>query len=174
MPWGTRWSSCWSFCTIRPYSARHGSWRSQRAQCTICSSRARAKVSWQRRRLIWCFTPLPRIAANRWCTNFWRVKHCRKKRRPITFTVNTQEKEAGKLWSTIWNSRLFGNNRVGDKGQKAGNLIRRSHNGQKAWNTTVWSQTTYVVTMGHGSVHSISRILQHHLSTIFGIIHHKS
>ncbi len=78
------------------------------------------------------------------------------------------------------NPRLFGNNCVWDKGQKAWNLKRKSHNGQKAWNIIRTSHKTIppLVTNhircynGHGSVHSISRILQHHVSTIFDITHH--
>ncbi len=105
MPWGARCSSCRPFCAIRPCSARQGSWRSQRARWTICSSRASAKVRWQRQRLVRYCTPVPRIAANRRCTKFRSLnKHYRKKRRLITFTVNMQEKKAEEPWSKYCDS----------------------------------------------------------------------
>ncbi len=93
MPWGARCRSSWSFCAIRPFRARRGRRCRQRARWTKCSSRTRAEVSWHRRGLSNCSTPLPRIAAHRWCTKFRSlIKHCRKKRRPITVTVNALER----------------------------------------------------------------------------------
>jgi hypothetical protein len=110
MTWGARCSSCWPFYAIRPYSARQGSWRRQRVRWTISSSRARAKVSRQRRGLIRYCTPVPWIAANRRCTKLRSlIKHYRKKKRKITFTVNAQEKKAEgtTLIKILWSENLI-------------------------------------------------------------------
>ncbi len=154
MPWGARCSSCWPFCAIRPNSARQGSCCHERSWRTICSSRARAKVRWQRRRLSRCCTPVPRITANRWYSYFWTIKHCRKKKRLITFTVNAQEKKAKRenFGRTSHNGKNKnfrktshnGKNKIMQhkayhfirksdmnmKRQNAQNAIRKSHNGK--------------------------------------------
>jgi hypothetical protein len=141
MPWGARYTSCWPFCAIRSCSARQGSCRRQRARWTICFSRASAKVSWQRRRLVRCCTPVPRIAANRWCANFRIFKHCRKKWRPITFTINTQAKKEGgrTLIKILWQHK---------EGKHSSNYIHHSNNPNPRMNL-LESQKHVQVTLRH-------------------------
>ena len=63
------------------------------------------------------------------------------------------------LLATNPKPRLFSNNRDWDTGRKAWYLIRTSHNGQQEWN----------IMEGH----SIFRMLQHRLFTIFTSHHHQ-
>jgi hypothetical protein len=61
----------------------------------------------------------------------------------------------------------------GTKGQMAWTLIRKSHNGRKAWNILQRSlqNITYVLPCAMG-VHLISRVLQHHFSSTISTFSH--
>ncbi len=72
--------------------------------------------------------PLIEVSVEDWSI----VKHCDEKRRPITFTVNAQEKKAD--YKNIHNLITPQKTRMssGKMQQNATNFIRTSHNGKKA------------------------------------------